>query len=124
MGPANASAVTAFGQFSVLAVSGEADLASAPRLAGDLEAAAAATPGGLVLDLTALEFMDSTALCLLLGARQRLAEDGRELIVVVTDRHLQRLFEISGLAPYFRFADSLEAAMRWVVTERPVARVA
>jgi anti-anti-sigma regulatory factor len=45
----------------VLTVGGEADLCTAPRSRRDLEEAMAVTPGDVVLDLTDLELVASTA---------------------------------------------------------------
>ena len=55
------------GEASVVAVSGEMDLSTATRFRQDLDEAMAFTCGDLVLDLSDLDMIDSTALGVMLG---------------------------------------------------------
>jgi anti-anti-sigma factor len=91
---------------SVLRLAGELDIASAPLLERAIAAAQANTEGrALVIDLGEVTFMDSTGLRALLGARQVIAEAGRELTLRPGPRQVQRVFELSGTADSFTFED-------------------
>jgi anti-anti-sigma factor len=64
-------------------VRGELDAASVPPVRARLVEALAAAETGLVLDLSAVTFMDSAAVELLFGLRERLAGRGMHLTLVV-----------------------------------------
>ena len=55
----------------------------------------------LVLDLSELEFIDSTGLSLLVQAHQRIASDGHTFVLRNPTIRVQRVLEISGLAELF-----------------------
>ena len=75
---------------------GELDLAGAERAEAALQDAQA--PGTtLEVDLRGLTFMDSTGLKLLVACRNRAAEDGGRLVVVVAEGAVRRLLELTGL---------------------------
>ena len=82
---------------------GELDMSTVGVLGERLRAAHAAGASRLVVDLRELEFMDSTGLTLLtrwsLGAEQ----DGYAFALVPGSQRIQRLFELTGLAPRFTF---------------------
>jgi anti-anti-sigma factor len=65
----------------VLALHGEADLATAPRLALALAKASEHGTADVVLEAASLEFIDSSCLRLIADARARLREQGRDLWV-------------------------------------------
>jgi stage II sporulation protein AA (anti-sigma F factor antagonist) len=78
-----------------LTVRGELDLATAPALAEAVAERRAAGVHRLLIDLSELEFIDSTGLRLLLDV-SRLA--GLELRIVPGAPVVQRALELSGLA--------------------------
>jgi anti-sigma B factor antagonist len=80
-----------------LAVSGELDLASAPRIEEALRGVEEQSPAVVVLDLRGLEFMDSTGLRTILAADARAKEAGRRLVVVEGDENIRRVFEVTRL---------------------------
>ncbi|MBV8990428.1 MAG: STAS domain-containing protein [Solirubrobacterales bacterium] len=94
---------------TVLAVSGELDLASSPSLESELELVFAADNSDLViLDLSELEFMDSTGLSVLVRAHQRAQESGHGFAVIKGGPQVQRLLSLTGVSDRMQFADSLE----------------
>lgn len=99
------------GDVSVVSVSGEADLASAPELRAALTAAIDGGARRLLVDLSATTFIDSTTLGVLLGAVKRLRPDGGELVVCCTDPNVRRVFEITLLDKIFAIADSVETGL-------------
>ena len=94
----------------VIAAHGQIDLYSAPTFK---EAVLDAIDDGatvLVIDLSDVDFMDSTGLGVLVGASKRLMQlDGR-IVIVSPDDLVRRLFEISGLQARFPVFESRELA--------------
>ncbi|HVW18515.1 MAG TPA: STAS domain-containing protein [Solirubrobacteraceae bacterium] len=77
---------------------GELDLATAPQLE-DRVMSAVREPGGVVLDLRELTFMDSTGIRTIVAAHQAAKQSGTELRVVrpAPDTAVARVIEISGI---------------------------
>ncbi len=79
-----------------LVLSGEIDAHTAPDLAGHLDPLPGDS-GDVVLDVAAIEFIDSSGLRLVVEAHQRAETDGRRLVIRTPSPALMRLLEISGL---------------------------
>jgi len=77
--------------------SGELDMRTAPELADRLAIIEARKPKLLVLDLRALEFMDSAGLAQLIRAQRRAREDGRRLVLVTGTEAIDRVLAVSGV---------------------------
>lgn len=95
----------------VVALSGELDL----RAVGELETAlAAAGAGGRVcLDLTDLQFIDSTGLATVIRGHQALAAgDGRLAVACARSGSVRRTFETTGLMALLTVADDRAAALQ------------
>ena len=105
------------GEVRVLSVSGELDLGTAPQLEGPLEEALA-TGSGLLIDLAACEFLDSTGIAQLVRAWQRLdgepgdgvGENGGFALCGLNDQ-VRRLLELSGLSNSLSIHPSREEAL-------------
>lgn len=95
------------GSASVIAVSGELDLASGPQLEEELSAIDPEV-SLVVIDLRRLEFMDSTGLSIIVRAHQRLAEQERDLSLVRGSPQVQRLLDLTGVAERVRLVDAPE----------------
>ena len=80
-----------------LALSGELDISTAPRLEDDLHRVEAERPELIVLDLRDLSFLDSTGLRLLIMADARAKEDGRRLAIGRANDMVQRVLHITRL---------------------------
>jgi anti-sigma B factor antagonist len=83
------------GGTAVLMLHGELDLATAPALNTQLETASATGASAIVVDLTELEFMDSTGLRSILLAHERCGESGQRFAIVPGGRQVARLLEIA-----------------------------
>ena len=92
----------------VIGVSGELDLASSPALEHELERGTASRAALVIVDLRALEFMDSTGLSVLVRAHQRAIENGQRFGVVKGPQQVQRLLSLTGVADRLTLADSPE----------------
>ena len=81
----------------VLTIRGEIDMASGATLARELYAAERPLLRRLVLDLAALDSIDSTGIHVLLHAQGRAESNGHVLVLTNVPAHVQRLFSLTGL---------------------------
>lgn len=81
----------------VISVTGELDLHSAPQLESELAGLHDKNVRTVVVDLTGCEFIDSTALALLVNAHKRLGAAQARFSIVTPDRNIRKVFEITGL---------------------------
>lgn len=82
----------------LLEVFGELDLATAPRLCARLDSARSGRVRRLVVDLTGVDFCDSTGLRALMGASRELRHAGGRLaVVLLPDGAVARLFDVAGI---------------------------
>ena len=95
----------------LITVTGELDLAATPELSTVL-VMAARSPGPLVvLDLGAVEFIDSTALGTLLKGGQEVEESGKVMLVVCADGPVRRLLELTNLTNRFQLCPTRDEAL-------------
>jgi len=97
--------------WSVLAVGGEVDVATAPRLREQLIALVNDQRYLLVVDLTGVDFIDSTGLGVLIGALKRVRTHDGQLVLVCTERRILKVFEITGLDQVFQLVETVDAAV-------------
>jgi anti-anti-sigma factor len=83
------------------AIHGEYDLANAPELALRLHRICDDTRGDVELDCTHLRFWDSSAIAVLVDARQRLRATGRHIRFINLTGGPQRVLEVLGVAEMF-----------------------
>jgi anti-sigma B factor antagonist len=100
----------ALGPVPGLAVRGQVDLATVPALEERLEAAIRDSAGAFVLDLSGVDFLDSTGLGVLLRARGLLGREDRALAVICPYGPVRRVFELSGVSTVFALYPSRDAA--------------
>ncbi|MBW8076686.1 MAG: anti-sigma factor antagonist, partial [Gallionella sp.] len=82
---------------TVVAVRGEVDVATAPGLRQHLFGVIDESAYPVVLDLSGVTFIDSTALGVLIGANERSHEHGIDFRIVVNEARIMKVFEITGL---------------------------
>jgi anti-anti-sigma factor len=89
------------GDALILVVSGEVDMASAPRLTAELARCLAERPALLVIDLTAVTFFGSAGLQPLAAAERQAREATGEPVTVriVASRAVLWVLELTGLVP-------------------------
>jgi len=100
------------GHRTILAVTGEVDLATAPELGSAVDMALASGAQELWLDLAATAFMDSSGLHVLLDAHRRMRGLSRRLAIVCPGGAVRRLFEIAGVAGALPLYEDCAAAHR------------
>jgi anti-sigma B factor antagonist len=103
--------VTDHGSTTVLTVRGEVDVYTAPRLREKLVELVSQGKHNIVVDLEAVDFLDSTGLGVLVGGLKRLRSHDGDLSLVCTQHRILKVFEITGLTKVFAIHDSVDAAV-------------
>ncbi len=85
-----------------LIVTGEIDAHTAPTLAESLSGSGASVR----LDMSGVQFVDSSGLRVLIEAHQRAEESGGQLVIGNPSDAVRRLLEISGVDDYLVVDDS------------------
>jgi anti-sigma B factor antagonist len=96
-----------------VAIEGELDLSTAPRLKRMLLDALRSGRGRLVVDLSRASFMDSTALGVLVGVRRAL-QAGERLAIVCPRGDILQVFELTGMDDAFAIFPALGEALAGV----------
>ena len=102
------------GDVSVVAVSGEVDVYSAPSLKASLAELLQSGVTTVVVDLSGVGFLDSTGLGALVEARSATTEAGGSLPLVCAHERILKLFTITGLDGVFSIHPTVEAAVESV----------
>lgn len=102
--------VAPVGAWTVVAVAGEIDVATAPRLRKEAIAIVGEGHHRMVLDLEAVDFLDSTGLGVLIGVLRRINSVGGELRLVCSTPRILDLFSLTGLDRVFDLRYSLADA--------------
>ena len=109
---------------SVVTVTGEIVLATAPDLKACLLAQEADRVPAIVVDLTGVSFIDSTALGVLVGAYRHQEDAGGSFKLVVTEPRILKVLEITDLTSVFPvFASVDEGRFRRPVTPGDQLRI-
>ena len=96
------------GARTIVAPSGEIDLATAGQLRSALQRSREGGP--LVLDLADVTFIDSVGLGLVIEEHRRAEREGGDFRLRPGSEQVQRLFEMTGLAPRLRWDEDGLAA--------------
>ena len=100
----------------VIHLIGELDLYNAPEVRAALLEVCAEEPGRLVVDLAEVDFVDSTALGVLIEARARLA-NRQSFLLASPGRETHRALTISGLDRHLAVHDTVESALAAQITQ-------
>ena len=95
---------------TVVHLVGELDLYNAAEVREVLLDVCAEQPGRLVIDLAEVDFVDSTALGVLIEARSTL-ENRQSFLLAAPGRETHRALTISGLDRHLAVHESVEAAL-------------
>lgn len=102
--------VDVVGRTRVVRLRGELDLYNSARIREGLDDACADAPERVVIDLQEVDFVDSTALGVLIEASRKLG-DRRGFILAAPGLETRRALEISGLDQHFTLRDSVQDAL-------------
>jgi anti-sigma B factor antagonist len=94
---------------AVVTVEGQVDLATAPQLAQALAQAQDGTVTQIVIDLTAVDFLDSVGVRVLVEAAREADQAGVSLIVQGAAGWVARVLEITGVDEYLQVVPSQPA---------------
>ncbi len=93
------------GDHTVVSVTGEIDLYTAPRLQSELTAALNESPARLIVDMSGVDFCDSTGINVLLAAHRHARERGGELQLAGPGSATRKVLQVTGLESVFTVLD-------------------
>ena len=97
--------------WAVLSVTGEVDVYTAPKFRERLIELVSEGKYQIIVDLQAVDFLDSTGLGVLVGGLKRLRSHDGDLMLVCTQARIVKVFEITGLTKVFKIYESVDAAV-------------
>ena len=83
-----------------LAIQGEIDFGNVAALRARLSELIRSGTGPLTIDLSGVDFVDSTTIGVLIQAKKRLEQSGRELRMIQPKPSVRRVFELAGLVDF------------------------
>lgn len=98
------------GDAVVVRLAGELDLYNAQTVRNALSEAVAEEPQRVVVDLSSVEFLDSTALGVLVEARAKLP-DRRAFLLAAPGLEPRRALQVAGLDRHFSVHETVEDAL-------------
>lgn len=96
------------GDVAVVTVGGEIDLYTAPQLRDELLGTLEDGARRLVIDMSRVEFCDSTGISVLLSAMKRFREKDGDLELVAPKPAVMKVLEVTGLNEVFTIHDDLD----------------
>jgi anti-sigma B factor antagonist len=104
----------------ILSVTGELDIATAPELCARLDASRSVRRPRLLVDLTEVEFCDSTGLRALLGAASEVrAHGGRFAIVCAPTGGVARLLDVVGASEWMAIHSDAKSGLLALTVSQP-----
>lgn len=97
--------------YTVLEVGGEIDVYTAPVLREKLVALVEGGAKMIIVDLSHVEFLDSTGLGVLVGGLKRVRAHDGSLRLVCTQERILKIFRITGLTKVFPIHGSVDEAV-------------
>ena len=104
-------------ELALVSVSGELDLHTAGCLEARIEEADTVGAGTVLVDLSEISFIDSSALEVLVRESKRLESRGHSLVLVTNDPRTRRILEVTGLDRVLRAYATLQDALTELAPE-------
>ena len=101
------------GAVSVISVAGAVDMLTAPRLAQEIRSALAMKPSAVIVDLTAVDFLASAGMQVIVAAHED-AGSGVRLVVAADGPATSRPLKITGIADFIDVFDTRGNALEAV----------
>lgn len=98
---------------AILSVQGELDLATAPQLKWALVDLCESNHDRVIVDFTELEFIDSTAVGVLVAARRQ-SNPPLSLVIACDQPQVLQIFEVTGLDAGFDILPTVEEAVAFI----------
>lgn len=86
---------------TVIALAGEVDVYTSPKVKQEIVNLLNAGTNKMIVDLTGVEYLDSTGLGVLIGGLKRARERDGDLKLICDNVRILRIFEITGLTKIF-----------------------
>ncbi len=100
-------------QTRIINLEGEVDVYTSTQLKQDIAQVIEEDAKFIVLNLSKVEYLDSTGLGVLIGSLKKLREKSGNLVIVSPSVRIMRVFEITGLYKIFNiYPTESEAAMK------------
>ena len=99
-----------------MAITGEIDLYTAPRLQAEFTRLLENGPDRIVIDMSGVEFCDSTGMNVLLSALKRMRERGGSMFLCAPRPAVRKILQVTGLDSVFVVYDAVPAEL---LTEQP-----
>ena len=104
--------------YTIVTICGEIDLYTAPRLHSELAGLLAeGMPARVVIDMSGVEFCDSTGMNVLLSCLRRARERGGELEIAAPKPAVRKILQVTGLDSVFTVVE--DADLRGVSRPKP-----
>ncbi|MFQ5458130.1 MAG: STAS domain-containing protein [Myxococcota bacterium] len=97
---------------AVLAVQGEVDMHSSPRVREAQSKALAESAKGVVIDLSGVGYMDSSGIATLIEGLQRAKRDGRNFRLAGLTAAVRDVFDLARLADVFEIFPTRDEALK------------
>ncbi len=99
------------GDKTIVSVGGEIDVYTAPKLRDTITELVGDGRYQIIIDMEAVEFLDSTGLGVLVGGLKKVRAHDGSLELVCTQDRLLKIFRITGLAKVFAIHGSADSAV-------------
>jgi anti-sigma B factor antagonist len=93
------------GDSCLIRLFGALDMGSAPALEREVMRAEEDHAGMIILDLSRLDFVDTSGIAVFLHAARRAREKGSQLRLLRGPRRIEHVLEIAGLTEHLQFLD-------------------
>ncbi len=97
-------------ELPIIQLEGEVDVYTAPQLKQQMVSMLEGGTRELVVDLAKVEYLDSTALGVLIGGLKRMRERDGNMALICPSPRIRRVFEITGLDKIFDMYDTEKEA--------------
>lgn len=98
-------------ELPIIELEGEVDVYTAPQLKQQMISLLESGAKELIVDLTKVDYLDSTALGVLIGGLKRMRERDGNMVLICPSPRIRRVFEITGLDKIFDIFNAQEDAM-------------
>jgi anti-sigma B factor antagonist len=99
------------GDATIVRAEGELDLHTAPTLQAEIDSVLEQQPGLIVVDLSKVDFMDSTGLSVIVATVAAMRQQGGEVRVVTGADKITKVFTLTGVDQQVGLFGSLEEAL-------------
>lgn len=94
----------------LMVLRGEIDMRSAPALREQLLEAVESRPSRVILDLTAVDYVDSSGVGTMVDFKRRIDRLGAAVVLVGLQERVRSVFEITRLDKFFQIVSSVDEA--------------